>query len=108
MSTLAFFLEYAECPNKAQKNLPHPEAPVRGGGQQLVDGIADLASEEVAIHPKVALEVPDPWFNLCPSAEPLSGFAFLIGAGIFLWTDEVALVGFSDSRIKILDRRLML
>ena len=85
MSTLAFFLEYAERPNKAQKNLPYPEAQVRGGGgQEQVDGIADLAFEEVAIQSKVALEVPDPWFDRCPSAEPISGFAFLVGAGVFL------------------------
>jgi hypothetical protein len=36
-----------------------------------------LPFEEVAIQSKVALEVPDPWLNRCPAAEPLSGFAFL-------------------------------
>jgi len=84
LSTLVFFLEYAECPNKAQKNLPHPEAQVRGsGGQEQVDRITDLAFEEVAIQSKVTLEVPDPWFDRGPSAEPLSGFAFLVGTGVF-------------------------
>jgi hypothetical protein len=49
MGTLPFFLEYAQCPNKAQKNLRHPEAQVRGGsGQQQVDRVADLPFEEVA------------------------------------------------------------
>ena len=85
MGTLPFFLEYAQCPNEAQKNLPHPEAQVRGGsGQQQVDRVADLAFEEVAIQSKVALEVPDPWFDRCPSAEPLSGSEFLVGTGVFL------------------------
>jgi anti-sigma factor RsiW len=34
LGILPFFLEYAECRNKTQKNLPHPEAQIRGGGGQ--------------------------------------------------------------------------
>ena len=65
LGMLPFFLEYTECRNKALKNLPHPEAQVRGcGGQQQVDRVANLAFEEVAILSKVALEVPDPIFTL--------------------------------------------
>jgi hypothetical protein len=68
LGILPFFLEYAECRNKTQKNLPHPEAQVRGGGsQQQVDRVADLAFEEVAIQAKVAFEVPDSWFDRCPA-----------------------------------------
>ncbi len=65
--------------------MPHPEAHVRGGGgQQHVNRIADLAFEKVAIQSKVALEVPDPCCDRCPTAEPLYGLAFLVGAGVFL------------------------
>jgi len=60
LGILPFFLENAEFGNKRKKNLPHPEAQVRGGGcQQQVDRVADLPFEEVAIQSKVAFEVAD-------------------------------------------------
>ncbi len=66
MGILPFFLENAEFGNKRKKNLPHPEAQVRGGGcQQQVDRVADLPFEEVAIQSKVAFEVADSWFDRC-------------------------------------------
>jgi len=85
LGILPFFLENAEFGNKRKKNLPHPEAQVRGGGcQQQVDRVADLPFEEVAIQSKVAFEVADSWFDRCPAAEPLSGFAFLVDTDVFL------------------------
>jgi hypothetical protein len=68
LSTSAFLLKYAECPNKRKKNLPHAEAQIRGGGgQQQVDRIADFAFEAVAAQAGVAFRMPDSWFNRRPT-----------------------------------------
>jgi len=72
-----------DCKYKHKKNLPHPEAWVRGRCRQLqLDGITDLAFEEVAAQSKVAFQMPDSWLNRCPSPKSRFGLSFLVSGGV--------------------------
>jgi hypothetical protein len=59
----------------------------------------DSPFEEVAIQSKVALQAPDPWLDRCPLAKPASGFAFLVGAGVFLSSPWCDYLGFPAMRL---------
>ena len=80
---MPFLRHLLDCKYEHKKNLPHPEAQVRGGGsQQQVDCITDLAFEEVAAQSKVAFQMPDSWFDRCPSAKSRFSLSFLVSGGV--------------------------